>query len=161
MINVSWNDARDFCTWLGDGYRLPTEAEWEYAARAGTITPFSFGETITTDQVNYHGEFPYGDGAKGLYRKKTVEAGSLPANPWGLHEMHGNVWEWTADWYGDYTSVAQTDPQGPNAGTSRVVRGGSWSNDARLVRSAFRFWDEPDDRLGYLGFRCAGAHEES
>ena len=161
VINVSWKDASDYCSWLGAGYRLPTEAEWEYAARAGTTTPFSFGETITPDQVNFNGRYPYGDAAVGFYRGKTVDAGSLPANSWGLHEMHGNVWEWVSDWYGDYSAAAVTDPQGPTTGTVRVVRGGSWFNVARDVRSAYRSRFEPGVRYDVLGFRCAGVQEES
>ena len=98
MINVSWRDAQVYVEWLsreaGQVYRLPSEAEWEYACRAGTTTPFSFGETITPSQVNYDGNYTYAGSATGVYRKRTVEVGSLPANPWGLHEMHGNVWEW-------------------------------------------------------------------
>ena len=136
VINVSWDEAAAYCTWLGDGYRLPTEAEWEYAARAGTTTRFSFGDKITTDQVNYRGSEEFGGTIVGEYRKQTIPVGSLPANPWGLHEMHGNVFEWVSDWYGDYSSASAVDPQGPASGTHRVVRGGSWNGDARGVRSA-------------------------
>jgi sulfatase modifying factor 1 len=117
--------------------RLPSEAEWEYACRAGTTTPFSFGDNITPEQVNYDGNYPYAGGEKGLYRQKTVPAGSLPAKPWGLYEMHGNVWEWCADWYGDYPTAPQVDPTGPQTGASRVLRGGSWDLPAR---------QEPGDR---------------
>jgi formylglycine-generating enzyme required for sulfatase activity len=115
--NVSWYDCKEFIEKLnklvpGLDARLPTEAEWEYACRAGTKTPFSFGEIITTDQVNYDGNYPYADEKKGAYRAKTVEVKSLPPNPWGLYEMHGNVWEWCEDIYGDYLypSGTVTDP---------------------------------------------------
>ncbi|MEM8952423.1 MAG: SUMF1/EgtB/PvdO family nonheme iron enzyme [Pseudomonadota bacterium] len=155
VINVSWDDARAFCYWLGNGYRLPTEAEWEYAARADRTTPFSFGETIMPDQVNYDGNYPYGSSPKGPFRGRTIKVGSLSANAWGLHEMHGNVREWTSDWYGDYETVAQTDPKGLATGEFRVVRGGSWLNYARYVRSAHRGRGAPDDRNRDLGFRCA------
>ena len=100
-INVSWQDAMAFCGWLGKEtgkpYRLPSEAEWEYACRAATTTAFSFGETVTPSQVNYDGNYTYAGSAKGVYRMRTVEVGGLPANPWGLHEMHGNAWEWVED----------------------------------------------------------------
>ena len=122
-------------------YRLPTEAEWEYACRAGTTTPFHFGETISTDQANYNGNFTYGNGKKGVYRKKTTPVGSFPANAWGLYDMHGNVWQWCQDWYGDYPQKDVVDPQGPEKGEYRVLRGGSWSNDPRYCRSAYRLWD--------------------
>ena len=104
-IHVSWDDAQAYCAWLsrqtGQGYRLPSEAEWEYACRAGTPTPFSFGGNISPEQVNYDGNRPYAGGKKGVYREKTVPVQSLPPNAWGLHEMHGNVWEWVQDAWHD------------------------------------------------------------
>ena len=133
---------------------LPTEAQWEYACRAGTTTPFHTGETLTTDQANYNGNSPYGESPKGEYRQETVACGSLPPNGWGLHEMHGNLWEWCSDWHGKYSSEAQTDPVGPESGSHRVVRGGSWVSSARFVRSAYRNWYDPGLRHGSLGFRC-------
>jgi len=167
VINVDWNDAKAYVKWLsgqtGEPYRLPSEAEWEYACRAGTNSPFSFGETITTDQVNYHGDYPYrnGDG-KGEYRGKTVVVATLPANSWGLHEMHGNVWEWVEDcWHDGYTDA-------PNDGRAwlegagaecdrRVIRGGSWSSTAEFMRSAFRFRDPTVGTNYFIGFRIARA----
>ena len=134
---------------------LPTEAEWEYACRAGTATPFSFGATITPEVVNYEGNNPYAGGEPGLYRETTVPVKSLPANSWGLYEMHGNVWEWCADGQRDYTPNPVDDPTGPLAGDDqpRVVRGGSWSGYARSARSAGRDRSEPDFVASYQGFR--------
>lgn len=157
---VSWDDVQTFIAELvrqlpGLPVRLPTEAEWEYACRGGTKTPFSFGENITPDLVNYNGNYPYAGGEKGLYREKAVPVASLPANPWGLYEMHGNVWEWCADWYGDYPTEAQVDPEGPQTGDYRVLRGGSWRYSGGGVRSAYRSMIEPDKRIVYFGFRLA------
>jgi sulfatase modifying factor 1 len=157
---VSWDDVQTFIAELqrrlpGFPVRLPTEAEWEYACRAGTKTPFSFGENITPELVNYNGNYPYAGGEKGLYREKPVPVASLPANPWGLYEMHGNVWEWCADWYGDYPTEPQVDPQGPQSGGSRVLRGGSWNDDGGGVRSALRLRGVPGDRYDFIGFRLA------
>jgi formylglycine-generating enzyme required for sulfatase activity len=140
--NVSWNRN-------ANGYRLPTEAEWEYACRAGTIGPFSTGNNISTGQANYDGNNPYNNNAKGSYRGKTVSVGSFAPNSWGLYDMHGNVWEWCWDRYGDYPGGAQTDP----AGAYRVRRGGSWSGSARYLRSASRYSYAPAVRSRYLGFR--------
>jgi formylglycine-generating enzyme required for sulfatase activity len=158
---VSWNDTQKFIQALnqkGLDLSLPSEAQWEYACRAGTITPFSFGGNITTEQVNYQGEYPYAGGKKGQYRKETVPVKSLPANPWGLYEMHGNVWEWVQDaWHGNYQS-APTDGsvwESVDAGAARVLRGGSWGNYARDCRSAFRYYYDPDLRYFFTGFRCA------
>ena len=165
VINVSHNDAVAYCTWLSEAtgrcYHLPSEAQWEYACRAGTETPFSFGANITTDQVNYNGDHPYDGAAKGEHRKKTVPVGSLDPNPWGLHEMHGNVWEWCADWYGRYPSKAATDPRGATGGSKCVVRGGSWDYGARGARCADRAKEVPINHHDDLGFRCARVHEES
>jgi len=135
--------------------RLPTEAEWEYACRAGTTGPFSFGDDITPEQANYDGNSPYRGNRKGLYRQETVDVASLPPNPWGLYEMHGNVWEWCRDWYGDYPSGLITDPVGPDSGEGRVLRGGSWLSVARLLRSAYRYGYAPGDRPHIRGFRLA------
>ena len=132
---------------------LPTESQWEYACRAGTKSPFSFGDTIRTDQANFDGNRPYGDSPKGEYRQTPVEVKSLPPNGWGLYEMHGNVWEWCRDWYADYPSVGVTDPSGPETGSCRVVRGGGWSSVAHGTRSACRHWLGPGDRHSGLGFR--------
>jgi formylglycine-generating enzyme required for sulfatase activity len=157
---VSWEDAQRFIAALNERVpgleaRLPSEAEWEYACRAGTTTPFSFGENITPEQVNYNGDYPYAGGKKGLNRERTVPVGSLPANAWGLYEMHGNVWEWCEDWYGEYPGGPQVDPRGPATGAGRVLRGGSWHGLGRYCRSANRFRYGPANRDSYLGFRLA------
>ncbi len=154
---VTWEECQEFCRRLGarDGqrYRLPTEAEWEYACRASTTTAFSVGETLASDQANYDANFNYQGGKKGHYREQTTPVDCFPANRWGLHDMHGNVWEWCSDWYGEYPTTPVRDPQGPEAGHVKVVRGGSWSCPPRYCRSAFRFWFAPGYRSRYLGFR--------
>ncbi len=157
---VSWHDCQKFIERLnaqvkGLDARLPSEAEWEYACRAGTITPFSFGDNITPEQVNYDGNHPYANGAKGLYRQTTVSVKTLPPNPWGLYEMHGNVREWCQDWFDNYKNKAVTDPTGAEQGDDRVVRGGSWDYLGRNCRSADRGRYEPDDRSYTIGFRLA------
>jgi formylglycine-generating enzyme required for sulfatase activity len=157
---VSWDDAQKFISKLNqmegtNKYRLPTEAEWEYACRAGTTTPFFTGKCISTDQANYDGRDAGENCPKGQYREKPVEVGSFQPNVWGLHDMHGNVWEWCQDWYGDYPSNSVVDPQGPDKGESRVLRGGSWVSRARYVRSAFRYSYFPVDRFYFNGFRVA------
>ena len=159
---VSWTDVQDFLARINAGIpgldlTLPTEAQWEYACRAGTATPFSFGATITPEQVNYDGNHPYAGSGKGVYRAKTVPVASLPANPWGLYEMHGNVWEWCLDGRRTYRVEAATDPTGPleSAGAVRALRGGSWGSDARGARAASRPGPLPVYRDFYFGFRCS------
>jgi formylglycine-generating enzyme required for sulfatase activity len=147
--NVSWDDVQIFLQRINDlvpemVMRLPSEAEWEYACRAGTTSAFSFGMEIDDDQVNYDSNIG-----------QTVPVKALPANPWGLYQMHGNVWEWCQDWYDEYPTGSVIDPSGVTEGADRVLRGGSWLNDARLVRSALRFNYTPDDRRYNLGFRLA------
>ena len=158
--NVSWDDVQAFLSRLNHaapdpGFRLPTEAEWECACRAGTTTAFWFGDQITPEQVNYDGNYPYADGAKGLYRKETVPVKELPRNGWGLYQMHGNVWEWCQDWYGDYPDETVVDPTGPMEGEARVLHGGGWVDFGRRVRSAYRGRGDPGDRDGIGGFRLA------
>jgi formylglycine-generating enzyme required for sulfatase activity len=203
----------------GRAYRLLTEAEWEYACRAGTATPFCFGESIASDQGNFNGNHPYGRQKRGLARKRTTPVSTFPANAWGLHDMHGNVWQWCADWYDDYPHAAVVDPQGPfqeafdaapfiralsslkfeerqaatkalrdigppalpalrkaatqapdletqrraeqliaaltAKGEYRVLRGGSFTSPAALVRSANRSGLPPESRNFDVGFRVA------
>ena len=157
---VSWDDAVEFCRKLsartGREYRLPSEAEWEYAARAGTTTPFAFGETITPEIVNYSGNYPYGSAAQGLYREKTVKVGSLGvANAFGLYDMHGNVWEWCQDWYHTYNGTPSDGSAWLSGGEQkdRVMRGGSWFNRASLARSADRIGSPANIRYYSIGFR--------
>jgi formylglycine-generating enzyme required for sulfatase activity len=156
---VSWNEIQDFLqklnTKTGKNYRLPTEAEWEYACRAGTTTTFNTGDNLTTAQANYDGNYPWKNYPKGEYRQKTTPVDSFSPNAWGLYDMHGNVWEWCSDWYGSYSSGAVTNPKGPSTGTNRVLRGGSWDYYAVSCRSADRLSDTPDDRSNSYGFRIA------
>ena len=163
--NVSWEDVQQFTDKMNGlisqpGVRLPWEAEWEYGCRAGTTTPFSFGDNISPEQVNYDGNSPYGDGEKGEYREQSVVVKSLPCNDWGLYEMHGNVWEWCGDRYQeDLGSESVLDPHGPEKGEYRVMRGGSWFNYGRYVRSAIRDRNDPSYRYHFIGFRLARGHE--
>jgi formylglycine-generating enzyme required for sulfatase activity len=158
---VSWDQVNAFIDRLnaqvkGLNLRLPTEAEWEYACRAGTQTPFWFGDNITTDQVNYDGNNPYAGGKKGEYREQTVEVKALPCNGWGLYQMHGNVWEWCSDdWYGDYAKGDVKGLQGYQTGERRVMRGGSWITFGRDTRSARRKEGSLGSRNFNVGLRLA------
>jgi len=158
---VSWNDSNAYINWISKNtnskltFRLPTEAEWEYACRAGTKTPFYFGNTINPDQANYDGNYTYGNGKKGLYRKKTTPVGSFPANAFGLFDMHGNVSEWCKDIYDEnaYTKHLKQNPLVTNGGSQHVLRGGCWNNSTWLIRSALRYGYPPDKRSYSFGFR--------
>ncbi|QLH40288.1 MAG: SUMF1/EgtB/PvdO family nonheme iron enzyme [Defluviicoccus sp.] len=160
---VSWDDVQAFLGRLkemvsGLDPRLPTEAEWEYACRAGTVTPFSFGAQITPEQVNYDGDFPYVGGKKGIDRGETVPVKSLPPNAWELYEMHGNVWEWCADGMRTYTAEQQVDPfgeLGEGDAALRAIRGGSWGGAAWRVRSADRGAIHPGNAINDQGFRVS------
>ena len=151
-ISVSWNKS-------SDGYRLPTEAEWEYACHAGTTTPFNTGRCLSADEANYNGKRPLKGCPKGNYRAETVPVSSFDPNRWGLYDMHGNVCEWCWDWYKKYSGTV-TDPSGPAEGGDRVVRGGSWFDGGRHVRSAIRIRGAPGirSRSDDVGFRLARGH---
>lgn len=159
---VSWEDAQTFITKLNQNvplpagwqYALPTEAQWEYACRAGTESAFSFGAALNGSQANCDGNAPYGTSTKGPYLEKTAKVGSYAPNAWGIYDMHGNVWEWCADWEAD-ALPGGTDPTGPATGAYRVGRGGSWSVIADNCRAADRNGDLPSFRSRHLGFRPA------
>jgi formylglycine-generating enzyme required for sulfatase activity len=165
VVNVSWQDSIAYGEWLsrrmGKPYGLPSEAEWEYACRAGTTTPFSFGKTISSRDANYNGTYTYGLGPAGVYRERSREVGRFPANPFGLHEMHGNVWEWVEDiWHDAYRGAPAngtewTDGKSKESTHVRVVRGGAWNTQPRYLRSAYRLRYPPDHAAATLGFRVA------
>jgi formylglycine-generating enzyme required for sulfatase activity len=158
---TSWDDAQAFVMKLsakaGKRYRLLSEAEWEYAARAGTTTPFHTGATITTGQANYDGDYTYNGSPKGEDRQRTVAVGSFPANAFGLHDMHGNVWEWVGDCWNKAYHGAPTDGGIWSAGDCRrrVLRGGSWYLEPWSMRAANRGWDPSGNRYSGGGFRIA------
>lgn len=176
--NVSWYDAVRFCNALSqqeglnpvytitgeqvewnreaNGYRLPTEAEWEYACRAGVSGPFSTGRNITVEQANWYSSYPYIEGeGGGAYRRQTVDVNEFEPNPWGLYNMHGNVSEWCWDFYAAYNTEVQTNPAGATTGRNRVARGGGWYDYAKHVRSAYRSVAPPDYADYKRGFRLA------
>lgn len=166
VVNVSWDDAVEFVTWLarttGKPYRLPTEAEWEYAARATTSLatpsqPFSTGATIGYKQANYDANFVYGPGRIGIYRQKTLDVGSLPRNAFGLHDMHGNAWEWVQDCYKPDYRDAPTDGSAVSSPDCRfhILRGGAWNYYPWTLRSAYRYATPGDVRLNNTGLRVA------
>lgn len=178
--NMIFNEAVEFCDKLtaleaekkaGRTYRLPTEAEFEYACRAGTTTPFNVGKSLSSKQANFNGNFPYGGAEKGPYVRQTAKVGSYAPNAWGLYDMHGNVATWCSDWYDPdyYKNSPKTDPKGPDKGVVptgyknrdtpgpgqfyRVIRGGSWIDDARACRSAYRFRSMPHESYQLVGVR--------
>jgi formylglycine-generating enzyme required for sulfatase activity len=172
---VRWNEARAFCTRLsalpeekkaGRTYRLPSEAEWEYACRAGTTTPFHVGAALSSEQANFNGNYPYGGAAKGPFLRRTAKVGSYPPNAWGLYDMHGNVYEWCNDWYDPdyYKNSPKDNPKGPDKGVMAtgfeshyfvVVRGGCWLDEGRACRSARRFRLQQSEPYRWTGFRVA------
>jgi formylglycine-generating enzyme required for sulfatase activity len=175
--NVEWKTAKSFCERLssregekraGRTYRLPTEAEWEYACRGGKSTPFHYGDRLSSKQANFNGNYPYGNAEKSTYLRKTAKIGSYQPNAFGLYDMHGNVAEWCADWYDAkyYQDSPEKDPLGPpfgvldtrfrNFGKNNffvVVRGGSWIDDGRACRAAYRFRAMPNTQYRLIGFR--------
>ena len=178
MENITWKNADDFCKRLstqpgerqaGRKYRLPTEAEWEYACRAGSTTAFHFGNELSSKQANFNGKYPYGTGSPGPYLRKTAKVGSYKPNAFGLYDMHGNVSEWCEDWYDEeyYLDSPREDPLGAPVGVLPtnfstkadaekfylVVRGGCWLDDARACRSAYRFRAMPEIQYRLTGFR--------
>ena len=157
---VSWNDAKAFCdalsTRTGRAVMLPTEAQWEYACRAGSTTRFYYGDDANGILLGNYAWYGYWDGS-GNSGGETHLVGQKIPNAWGLYDMHGNVWEWCADWYGSYASANAVDPLGPVSGTSRVVRGGCWGNNAPYCRSANRSKYTPDITNGIIGFRVVAA----
>ncbi len=157
---VNWRDALAFCKRLsettGRAYRLPGEAEWEYACRAGTNTPFYVGPTITTDLANYVGLHTYLAEPEGVYRHVTTDVGSFPPNPFGLYDMAGNVWEWCADaWHANYDGAPTDGSVWAGDDAARVMRGGCWHDPPGLCRSAARLKYAPNEAEDYLGFRVA------
>ena len=160
VINVSWLDALSYTEWLsaqtGQNYRLPTEAEWEYAARAGTETAFWWGDDISPDQANYNGNYAYRRyGLKGTYREKIVPVDQFQSNPWELYQVHGNIWEWTGSQYNETYGGAEMQCVNKNIDNPLAVRGGSWFIQPAWVRSASRDGFDPAYRLNDLGFRLS------
>ncbi len=173
MEQVRFPEVLDFCRKLsalpdevkaGRVYRLPTEAEWEYACRAGTATVFHYGNGLSSKLANFNGVYPYGDAAKGEKLQKTAKVGSYAPNAWGLYDMHGNVAEWCSDWYdpGYYKASPKQNPKGPDKGVVttnfqneffRVVRGGCWLDEGRACRAAYRFRLQPSEPYRLVGFR--------
>jgi formylglycine-generating enzyme required for sulfatase activity len=154
--SLRWTECQDWCS--DNRLRLPSESEWEYACRAGTTTPFSTGETLTTDRANYDGSWPYAGAPQGEYREQTVAAGSLPANPWGLHEMHGNVWEWCEDaWHEDYQGAPKDGAAWTMADdwADHIIRGGGWPFPEQSCGSATRVGYPVTERMYCLGVRPA------
>jgi formylglycine-generating enzyme required for sulfatase activity len=165
--NVSWLDAMEFCNRLsqrtGRTYTLPSEAQWEYACRAGTTTPFHFGDMISPELANYHGNYAYADGPKGIYREQTTPVRMFPANAWGLHDMHGNVWEWCLDeWHESYEGAptdgrawgdAAEGEKSKELVKTKLLRGGSWNDGPWDCRSAYSYHSRPDDADFFVGFR--------
>lgn len=155
---VGWSDCQAFLRELnarvsGGGFRLPTEAEWEYACRAGTVTVFHYGDQLDSSKANFDGSASYANGPSGEFRRTTVPVGQFPPNGFGLYDMHGNVWEWCQDWYAVYPQNSISNPVGPSSGAVRVLRGGCWRRSANNCRSAARVQGSLQNRDFDLGFR--------
>ncbi|MBQ9798642.1 MAG: SUMF1/EgtB/PvdO family nonheme iron enzyme [Thermoguttaceae bacterium] len=164
---ISWEDSRKFIEKLnalgeapeGFEFRLPSEAEWEYACRAGTTTPYFWGSTLNGEQANCNGNYPYGDAPKGDYRERASESRNYVPNPWGLYDMHGNVCEWCEDWFGPYDASDALDPTGPSSGSGHVLRGGCWKDEAKACRSANRERGDSTTENDRCGFRLVVARK--